>query len=235
MSAVSIIKSKKGYSGYRPDIMSVMQTDRYKCILDVGCGEGQFGVQIKQSYPDIKVYGVEGDKERADTARNLLEDCWLIDLNAPNWTDELQHIKFDLIIFADVLEHLSQPDRVLAQALQLLAADGQVITCIPNIRHWSTFFYLGVLGNWPANERGIFDKTHLRFFARKNILGLLASAHLCVIKEKRNVRLVEPWSWTNIPGKLLDWWPFRNFFTFQYIHLSERAAPDERQVSNAKG
>lgn len=223
----AILHSKRGYSGYRPDIVSVMQLDQYKAVLDVGCGEGQLGMQIRERAPAVKVYGVEGDEQRTKTAAANLDGCWTVDLNSPDWTAPLPSIKFDLIIFADVLEHLANPDDVLKQALTLLAEGGQVITCIPNIRHWSTFFYLGVLGNWPANERGIFDKTHLKFFARKNILALLHTAGLQVIKEKRNVRLVEPWSWTNIPGKLLDWWPFRNFFTFQYIHLCKRTDPNE--------
>ena len=219
--------SKRGYSGHRPDIVAIMQMEKYRKILDVGCGEGQLGVQIKGISDVVKVYGVEGDSQRAETARGRLENCWHVDLNSPNWIEPLRDIEFDLIIFADVLEHLAEPDRVLSQALELLHKNGQVITCIPNIRHWSTFYYLGVLGKWPANERGIFDKTHLRYFARKNILSLLKDANLSVLRETRNVRLIEPWSWTNIPGKLLDWWPFRSFFTFQYIHLCARNTASE--------
>lgn len=216
------ITSRRGYSGYRPDILAVMELENYRTILDVGCGEGQLGAQIQQANPAIQAYGVEGDAERAVTARQHLANCWHVDLNAPDWTAPLAGRQFDLIIFADVLEHLVQPERVLDKAMAHLSPQGQVITCIPNIRHWSTFYYLGIRGSWPANERGIFDKTHLRFYTRKNILQLLHGAGLEVVREKRNVRIVEPWSWTNIPGRLLDWWPWRPFFTFQYIHLCKR-------------
>lgn len=215
---------KQGYSGFRPDILSMMTPLSYESVLDVGCGEGLLGVQIKEVNPSGKVYGVEGDIRFAEMAKQKLENCWHVNLNADNWSESLNGHQFDLIVFADVLEHLQSPEKVLQKAIALLVPGGHIITCIPNVRHWSTFYWLAVRGTWPANERGIFDKTHLHFYARKDILALLNDAGLEVVKEKRNVRVVEPWSWTNIPGKLLDWWPFRNFFTFQYLHLSARAS-----------
>ena len=114
-------------------------------------------------------------------------------------------------LFADDAETAAQ---VFADVLPLLNQNGQIVICLPNVRHWSTFYHLYVRGIWPANDRGIFDKTHLHFFARRNILQLIREAGLEVVLEKRNVRIIEPWSWTNIPGKLLDWWPFRPFLHF---------------------
>ncbi len=214
-------KSKRGYSGFRPDIVAALANREFMRVLDVGCGEGKLGAQLKVLNPATVVCGVDGDEELLVKAEANLDFCWKVDLSADNWMESLRDQSFDLIIFADVLEHLPAPDQVLTQSLSLLESGGQVITCLPNVRHWSTFFNLAVKGSWPANERGIFDKTHLHFFARKNIISLLEEAGLSVVRERRNVRLVEPWSWTNYPGKLLDWWPFRGFFTFQYIHVCE--------------
>jgi hypothetical protein len=39
-----------------------------------------------------------------------------------------------------------------------------------------------------------------------------------VERERRNLRLVESQSWTMVPAKVLDFWPFRPFLTFQYLH-----------------
>lgn len=216
-------KSKRGYSGFRPDIVAAMKGKKFSRVLDVGCGEGRLGAQLKSINPEISVFGVDGDEALLLKAEKELDGICSVDLSSDSWVDGITDKTFDLIIFADVLEHLPEPEKVLERSLSMLESGGQVITCLPNVRHWSTFYNLALKGSWPANERGIFDKTHLHFFARKNILSMLQSIGLQVIREKRNVRLVEPWSWTNYPGKLLDWWPFRGFFTFQYIHVCELA------------
>ena len=213
--------SKRGYSGHRPDIIAAISHPNIASVLDVGCGEGGIGLQLKAELPDVQVYGVEGDPSLLARAEKTLDTCWAADLDDPECFDPLRDKKFDVIIFADVLEHLKSPEKVLANALSLLDRKGQIIICLPNVRHWSTFYHLFIKGIWPANDRGIFDKTHLHFFTRRNILDLIRDAGLKVVQEKRNVRLIEPWSWTNIPGKLMDWWPFRAFFTFQYIHVCE--------------
>lgn len=213
--------SKRGYSGHRPDIVAAISHPNIGSVLDVGCGEGGIGAELKENTPAVEVYGIEGDPVLLAQAEQMLDGCWAADLDAPEWVSPIKDKTFDVIIFADVLEHLKSPGKVLADVLPLLNKNGQIVICLPNVRHWSTFYHLYIKGAWPANDRGIFDKTHLHFFARRNILDLIREAGLEVVLEKRNVRIIEPWSWTNIPGKLLDWWPFRPFFTFQYIHVCE--------------
>ena len=218
--------SKRGYSGYRPDIVAAISHPNIVSVLDVGCGEGGIGAQLKEKAPTVAVYGIEGDPALLAQAEKILDGCWAADLDAPGWPALVKDKTFDVIIFADVLEHLKSPGEVLVNALPLLSEKGQVVICLPNVRHWSTFYHLYIKGVWPSNDRGIFDKTHLHFFARRNILDLISEAGLEVVLEKRNVRIVEPWSWTNLPGKFLDWWPFRPFFTFQYIHVCELRSDD---------
>lgn len=224
--------SKRGYSGQRPDIVAAISHPNIGSVLDVGCGEGGIGAQLKEKAPDVEVYGIEGDPALLAQAEEILDGCWAADLDAKGWISPIKDKVFDVIIFADVLEHLKSPEKVLANALPLLNKKGQVVICLPNVRHWSTFYHLFIKGVWPANDRGIFDRTHLHFFTRRNILDLIREAGLEVVLEKRNVRVVEPWSWTNLPGKLLDWWPFRPFFTFQYIHVCEFPSDDSAD-SNA--
>jgi 2-polyprenyl-3-methyl-5-hydroxy-6-metoxy-1,4-benzoquinol methylase len=226
--------SKRGYSGYRPDIVTAISHPNIGSVLDVGCGEGGIGAQLKGKTPAVEVYGIEGDPVLLAQAEEILDGCWAADLNAPDWASPIKDKTFDVIIFADVLEHLKSPEKVLAAALPLLNKKGQIVICLPNVRHWSTFYYLYIKGVWPANDRGIFDKTHLHFFARRNILDLIHEAGLEVVLEKRNVRIIEPWSWTNLPGRLLDWWPFRPFFTFQYIHVCEFNSDDSVAANENK-
>lgn len=75
---------------------------------------------------------------------------------------------FDVIICADVLEHLSDPARVLASLLRYLGRDGLVIVSVPNIAHLWVRLQL-LIGRFDYTDRGILDRTHLRFFTRKSL------------------------------------------------------------------
>lgn len=85
-----------------------------------------------------------------------------------NLTDYFTPNYFYCIIFADVLEHLKNPWTVLKGTTNFLTDSGFVIISFPNVRHYTTIINL-VKGYWPYRERGIHDKTHLRFFTFKNI------------------------------------------------------------------
>ncbi len=213
----------QGYSGFRPDIIKLINTQPSK-ILDVGCGAGLLAKEIKSRYPNCKVTGLEADPELAIKASEYCDQVIQLNLNSlEDLTNNLLDKDFDLIILADILEHLIFPEKILNQLKSHLSQNGHVITSLPNIRHYSTFVSLYIMGRWPQNSRGIHDSTHLQFFTKKNIVNLLEKEGLDIEKESRNVRLIESLSWTNIPGKLLDFWPFRPFFTFQYLHRCKKS------------
>lgn len=50
------------------------------------------------------------------------------------------------------------------------------------------FIQVFIKGSWPRNERGIFDKTHIRWFTRKDVFNLAKSANLKVVCYERNLR-----------------------------------------------
>jgi predicted TPR repeat methyltransferase len=218
---------RKGYSGYRPDIVRLMPPD-FKRVLDVGCGAGMLGREIKELAPGSIVIGLENNADLAMQAEKHLDKVITADLNSDEFYAKFDSEQFDVIVLADILEHLVAPESLLLKLKNYLSKDGCIITSLPNVRHYSTFISLFILGSWPQRARGIHDKTHLHYYARKNIIDLLHDCGLEPVRESRNVRLVEFMSWTNIPGKLLDFWPFRQFFTFQYLHLSKKSADDEK-------
>ncbi len=217
-----IKKLKQGYSGYRPDIIKIFPDITSGKVLDVGCGNGNTGVLLKRKYPDLVVFGVESDANLAVNASKNLDmvfNSTIEDMINDSNFDE----KFDVIILADVLEHLINPELIINVLSERLNEGGFLITSIPNIRHYMTFVYIYIYGRWPRNSRGIYDKTHLRFFTRKNIMELFDETGFDVVRENRNLRLIEKFSFTNIPGKFFDFWPFRGILTFQYIHLLKKS------------
>lgn len=189
-------------------------------VLDVGCGAGMTAMLIRNRFPNALTYGIETDHELCSQAMQNSERVFEGSIDD---TKIRSHVKdagpYDLIICADVLEHLLNPAETLNQLTNMLTQDGHIITSLPNVRHFSTFWHLGVRGTWPQHERGIFDDTHLHFYTRRNIVSLCQSAGLELIQEKRNMRILESGAWTMPAAKVFDFWPFRSFLTFQYLHL----------------
>jgi SAM-dependent methyltransferase len=89
--------------------------------------------------------------------------------------------RFDVIIYADVLEHLKNPKDVLVSLNQNLAPNGIVIISLPNIANFYCRIQL-LLGRFNYQDRGIFDRTHLRFFTRKTFRAFLEEAGLEVLE-----------------------------------------------------
>ena len=75
--------------------------------------------------------------------------------------------------FADVLEHLRDPAAVLRRCIPALKESGKIIISVPNIANW--IIRLGLLfGKFDYMDRGILDRTHLRFFTMRSLNQLMS-------------------------------------------------------------
>jgi SAM-dependent methyltransferase len=79
---------------------------------------------------------------------------------------------FDIVLAADVLEHVMNPAALLGQIREVLAPSGTAVVCVPNIAHWYPRFR-STLGMFGYDQRGILDSTHLRFFTRRSLMKLV--------------------------------------------------------------
>ncbi len=151
-------------------------------VLDVGCNTGQFGAELMRR-KNVKVIGAEHDTEAAVIARTRLTDVIEVNLEDPQWTSIVKEhctAQFAAIIFGDVLEHTTDPQRILLDAKQLLKHDGVVIVSIPNVAYWRVRLGL-FFGRFDYADSGILDRTHLRFFTRRSSRTLLESAGYRII------------------------------------------------------
>jgi 2-polyprenyl-3-methyl-5-hydroxy-6-metoxy-1,4-benzoquinol methylase len=147
---------------------------RGRRLLDVGAADGLLSGKLTER--GWRVTAIEGDPALAQAGAPRCErmitanlDRDLPDLDGP----------FDAIVYADVLEHLADPLRVLVELDRSLAPDGFVIVSVPNIAH----FYVRLLllcGRFDYIDRGILDRTHLRFFTERTLRALIDDAGLVV-------------------------------------------------------
>jgi 2-polyprenyl-3-methyl-5-hydroxy-6-metoxy-1,4-benzoquinol methylase len=139
-------------------------------ILELGCATGLLGEMLKTRGVASLVHGIEVAESPSVEARKRLDHVWVSDLSTFDWT-ELDG-PYDIVIAADVLEHLPDPWLTLRQLSGVLATEGKVIASIPNVRYWKVMADLLFRGRFQYVDAGVLDRSHLRFFTRNSIRTL---------------------------------------------------------------
>lgn len=199
-------------------------------VLDVGCSNGALGLSLKVAQPGRRVSGIEFDPAFAHEAQAHLDQVVRADLDAMDWDEALGGQRFDCIVFADVLEHLADPKRCLEPACTHLRPGGTVVVSVPNIRHLSALWALFVVGRFPRRDRGLFDRTHLRWFTIGDLHALLADAGLRACATRQALRWGDAGGGrlnrllNRLPLAVQRWTPVREFLTYQVCIRAEVAA-----------
>lgn len=168
-------KNENYYSNIRLDLLNLISKQEKLKVLEIGAGYGQTLAYLKESGRSIKVVGVELSFQ--PEKKNLYDkvDQFIFgDIEKLSLTAFDGY--FDLIILADVLEHLQDPLAVLKKLKPTLAKNGQIIASIPNIRSLEAFYNIFVRGTFPQKDQGLFDSTHVNFYCKKDMLNLFNKA-----------------------------------------------------------
>jgi 2-polyprenyl-3-methyl-5-hydroxy-6-metoxy-1,4-benzoquinol methylase len=160
------------FSCTRPELVPLIPPHATR-ILEVGCGEGGFARTLRAARPGSKleIVGLEASESAGEIASNVLDR--LVVGNAEQVELDYENY-FDCVVFADVLEHLVDPWKMLRRARTFLRGNGTIVASIPNVQHWSVLVDL-IRGRWEYAQYGIMDSTHLRFFTKRSIRDLFVS------------------------------------------------------------
>jgi 2-polyprenyl-3-methyl-5-hydroxy-6-metoxy-1,4-benzoquinol methylase len=152
------------------DLVARYSPRRLPRVLDLGCATGLLGEALKAQGRASTVDGIELSSSSAVKAKERLDHVLVADLSSFNLSQI--DTRYDVIIAADVLEHLADPWATLRKIASILAAGGKIIASIPNVRYWKVIADLLFHGEFRYVDAGILDRTHLRFFTRRSIVRL---------------------------------------------------------------
>ncbi len=157
-------------------------------VLDIGCGEGILASEIKLN--GNRVTGI--DLLPRVEHQGVLEQYFSADLEQGirPVIQVLGGKRFDRVLLLDILEHLRRPEALLAECQDVLGSDGQLIVSLPNIANITVRSML-LFGRFNYTERGLLDRTHLRFFTRKTARRLLEENGYRILREEATVMPIE--------------------------------------------
>jgi 2-polyprenyl-3-methyl-5-hydroxy-6-metoxy-1,4-benzoquinol methylase len=160
---------KEGDGSSHSVILDRMRTLPPGRVLDLGCSGGLFAERLEllgHKVTGVDYIEVEGVRERCS-------EFFLANLEE-GLPEEIGS-DYDYVVAGDVIEHLSRPERVLAEVADVLAPDGKVLLSVPNFSHWYSRLRVA-FGVFDYDRRGILDETHLRFFTRASLRRTVTSA-----------------------------------------------------------
>src|SRR5258708_16827133 len=171
-------------------------------VLDIGCDSGAVTL-IANRDKDNEMWGVEPDPERAALARarGIRAEASSLDRQFVAC-----HSPFDVVVLADVLEHVAAPAELLKLPIAALQPEGLVLLSVPNVAHWTVRLNL-LRGRFDYTDTGILDATHLRWFTEKTVRALCRSCGLEVLSVQHSAGNDTPeyrrtFPWRFLPGLL---------------------------------
>ena len=159
------------YANTRQDIIDALPRP-IGSVLDVGCGSGGVGAGLRDAGA-TRLTGIELVPAQAELARAHYDEV----VAAPV-EDALEQLEgpFDTVLCLDVLEHLVDPERVMRDLRGLAASGARLQVSLPNARHVSLMKDLVLKGTFGYTDWGHRDRTHLRWFTRRDIVEAMERA-----------------------------------------------------------
>ncbi len=168
------------YEYVNPELLRQLPRDA-RLVVEIGCGAAALAREYRRVNPSCRYVGIERVPEAAAVAAGRLDEVIVADAEQLADADvPFAPGTVDVLVYGDVLEHLVDPWALLRRHAAWLAPGALVLACIPNVGHWSILVQL-LHGQWPYQDWGLLDRTHLRFFTLESIQQMFVQAGLKIL------------------------------------------------------
>jgi 2-polyprenyl-3-methyl-5-hydroxy-6-metoxy-1,4-benzoquinol methylase len=158
----------------------VRMVGKRKRVLEIGAGPGSI-TKLLRNTNGCRITALEIDSEAIKRLMPFCERVYQADLNDPSWPRMLlKEGVFDVVVAADVLEHLNDPLTTLKEMKGLIGENGYLVISLPHVGHCAIIACL-LDGDFDYRDWGLLDSTHIRFFGIKNIQALFDNAGLKIV------------------------------------------------------
>lgn len=158
---------------------------RDKRVLEIGAGPGSITRVLTGQ--GNRVTALEVDDSALPLLRPHCERVIAADLNRAGWPDAFGSERFDAVVAADVLEHLTDPWSTVGRARTLLAPGGSLVVSVPHASHACVVACL-LDENVRYGDWGLLDRTHIRFFGLRNVEAMFREQQMKIVRAEFVVR-----------------------------------------------
>lgn len=204
-------KSETYFENVRHDLLSLGEFGNNSKVLEIGAGYGSTLSFLKDQFAQLEAVGVDIVENK--NQKNI-DAFYCFNIEKQKLPGYNNH--FNTIIFADVLEHLYNPKKVLKESKKHLLNNGEILVSIPNIRNLKSMIKVFFKGDFSYEESGVFDHTHVRFYCKRNIINLVEESGYKIEKITSAFNVLKSKSKVRIINKL-TFGIFEQFLTVQYL------------------
>ena len=134
-----------------------------KTALELGVGDSSLTRRLHEN--GVVLDCIELDPAAARAAEPYARRVWNESLGISR-LDQIGE-RYDVVIAADILEHLLYPEEILSKLKTCVKKGGVLLVSLPNVANVYVRLNL-LLGRFPYHSKGILDSSHLRFYTRKS-------------------------------------------------------------------
>lgn len=183
------MKTGDYFAHCRMDMLQAIPPGGNKKLLEIGAGTGETLLQAKALGLAEEVVGVELVAiEKSNQTHPALDRFIIGDVEKLELPFDDDY--FDVILCGDVLEHLVDPWTMVRRLSACLKPGGYFIASMPNVREIKTLSKIILKGKFKYDDAGILDRTHLRFFCKRDMLDLFEHSNLEILSTTSNLKLL---------------------------------------------
>ena len=171
--------------GLNGDVLMLVPKDATR-IVEVGCSGGGLAREYLKTNPRCEYIGVEINEEYARVSREHCTRVIVDDIERMSDENFAALANCSCWIFVDVLEHLYDPWALLKRIRASIPPASSVLACIPNAQHWTVQARLNC-GAFRYEEKGLMDRTHIRWFTRETIDEMFRTAGFLIVEVRRRI------------------------------------------------